>query len=282
MKIYALTDSTYYLYDFWLYEGDESERVHKPQQIVLDFVNVAQSKNAGTPFVLVADSYYGSLSLAEALHQLKVGCLLSCRANMPSFLWGNYLHIDLKKGEWHSINNKYFSALTVYDRAKINLVTNLFISDRPIYNHDHSMKLPWSLYYYRKWLGSVDHFDRQLHLYLYPHRNIKWHQALLPALLKMAVNNTWVIRRQSDANITLKEVTVAIINHLSGTHTLRNYVNRPVSLLRYDGYGHWSNRTKKGKCAYCKSQGTLSNTPYQCGKCNVRLHPDCMEDYHTK
>lgn len=277
-----MADSEYYLYDFWLYEGEESERVHKPQQIVLDFVDNVQALNPGMPFIVAADSYYGSLSLAEALHNRKVGCLLSCRANMPSFLFSGWLHTNLPKRHWNCVDNKYFSVISINDKAKINLVTNLWQADKIIYNHDRTQKLPWALYYYRKWLGSVDHFDRQLHLYLYPHRNIKWHQALLPALLKIVVNNTWIVARQDNPDLTLKEVIQTIISHLSGDYTVKGFSNRPSSFLRYDGLNHRSKPALANKCAHCRSQGKLSNTTYQCGKCGVRLHPDCMEDYHTK
>jgi hypothetical protein len=276
-----LADSKYYLYDFWLYEGDESERVHRPQQIVLDFVNTAQSLNPGMPFIVTADSYYGSLSLAEALYDLKVGCLLSCKANMPSSLFTDLLHVNLKKRSWHCIDNKYFSAISVYDKAKLNLLTNLFPADRAIYNTERTTRLPWALYYYRRWLGAVDHFDRQLHLYLYPHRNIKWHQALLPALLKMVVNNTWVVANYYDYDVSLKDVTHVIISHLSGTYTTKGLSNRPLPLQRYDGQDHWSIKTSPNKCAHCKSNNILSNTSYQCSKCDVRLHPECMKPYHT-
>ena len=56
-----------------------------------------------------------------------------------------------------------------------------------------SKTLPAALYYYRKWLGALDHHDRQLHAYYPTHRNIKWHNAFLLSLLKIAVNNTWII-----------------------------------------------------------------------------------------
>ena len=48
----------------------------------------------------MADSYYGNLKLAQKLHNLKYGCLLSCKSDRLSFLFSEYLHNGLIKGEF--------------------------------------------------------------------------------------------------------------------------------------------------------------------------------------
>lgn len=277
-----MADEEYYLYDFWLFEGNESERSHLPHEIVMGFVDRIQAKSSGLPYIIVADSYYSSLDLAIQLYQRKLGCLLSCRADRPSALWSKYIHKGLQKGQWTRAECRDFSAVSYYDKAKVNLLTNLFLGCKPIQNSNQTKQLPQALYYYRKWLGSVDHFDRQLHSYFIQHRNYKWTSSLLAALLKMAVNNTWIIRRHFNPSITLKETMSEIVEHLTGNHSVRGDNNRPLSLMTYDRLNHWTEPASKNDCVYCLSQNKQSKTTYQCSKCHVHLHPLCMQLYHTK
>jgi hypothetical protein len=84
-KFYVLCGRNYYIYDFWLYEGEESERRYpnvprssSPQEIVLDFV-IPLIMNGFSPYIVVTDSYYSSLSLAKTLHELNLGFIMSCQ-----------------------------------------------------------------------------------------------------------------------------------------------------------------------------------------------------------
>lgn len=150
LKWYGLTDTSFYLWDFWLYQGEESEREHSPTAIVVDFVQNA-IKEHYKPHIVVADSYYGSLNLAETLHNMKIGCLLSCKSDRPSFLFSNTLHNEIDtKGDFASIHNRQFSAMTYLDKAKVNLVSNILNMNKSIASSDNSKTLPLGIYWYRK------------------------------------------------------------------------------------------------------------------------------------
>lgn len=218
LKFYCLADSSYYLWDFWLYQGEDSQRKHRPKDIVDEFSDVVLKYFPSRPFIFTMDSYYGSLDAAYLLHYKKQGVMMSCKANMPSRLFSGHLHHRVVKGKWNEVHNKEFSAITYHDKAKINLLTNLMLGGKSIYSPTSDKVLPAALYYYRQWLGAVDHHDRQLHLYWSMHRNLKWHSALLQALLKIAVTNTWVLANELQIQhkvLGLKEVTEAIIHHLA-------------------------------------------------------------------
>ena len=76
------------MYDFWLYQGSDSERNTKPPgSIVLDFVNRLIATTVPEPYIVLADSFYSSLKLAIQLHRQNLGCLLSCRTDRPTKLW---------------------------------------------------------------------------------------------------------------------------------------------------------------------------------------------------
>lgn len=278
-----MADSSNFIIDFWYYTGEETQRSNKPTNIVLDFVNPLQEKFPNRPFIIVTDSFYSSLKLAEELHSKKLGLLLSCRSDQPSFLFAKYLHVGLKKGETAYVFNKKFNAISYYDKAKLNLITNLFQGHKMLWNSNKSKQLPTSVYWYRKWLGPIDHADRQLHLYLPQHRNIKWTQALFRGLLKVAVNNCFIIAQQLEFVDSLLETELLLIDYMSNDHTLRQNVLKPVYMQKTTGTNHWPKKKAKSRdCAACLLKSKRSRTPYVCLTCGIHLHPDCFELYHCK
>jgi hypothetical protein len=202
---------------------------------------------------------------------------------MPSRLFSQHLHpLVTAKSEWKEIHNRKMSAITFWDKAKVNLITNVMHAGKSISDSTGTKTLPLALYNYRRWLGSLDHHDRQLHTYYPSHRNIKWHSALLISLLKIAVNNTWIVANQLQQQVSLKDVELAIIKHLSGSNTLRKDSFKPVAAKRYDHIDHWPESTTLGPCVHCLSNNKHSNSSYKCTKCKVRLHTLCFQQYHVK
>jgi hypothetical protein len=283
VKLYGVTDDSFYLWDFWVYKGSESERTHTPTGIVVDFVKNAIQQQY-KPHIVVADSFYGSLQLAEELHKMKIGCLLSCRSDRPSAIFTNTLHpLVSKKGDLASIHNSKFYAMTMYDKAKVNLISNILNLNKTVSNLQRTKWLPLGICWYRKWLGGLDHFDRWLHLYLTQHRNIKWTQALLSTLLKITVNNTHIIAIYSDMDISYKDTVLKVIQHLKGSHTLRKDDKRPVYQLRKSEGNHFPEEMDTTKrCTHCLSKDIRSNTTYSCLVCKVPLHPKCFAPYHME
>lgn len=281
LKFYCLADNARYLWDFWLYTGEESERRHKPDEIVMDFVaNVERLQNRST-HIMITDSYYGSLKLIEWLHAAKWGALISCKADRPSFLFSSCFHKNIKKKDVVGADNKKFSAITYFDKAKVNIITNLF-DGFPLVRNRHNQLIPRAIQEYRSLLGSVDQFDRWLHQYLPQHRNIKWTQALLCGLLKMTINNTLIISMQKSISFDLKEVTLKVIDHLAGNYTTKKQFRsnkwKKAGLHKH----HYPIEVeKKGHCAYCQAQKRDSSTKFKCTGCNIYLHPKCWINFHV-
>lgn len=283
IKFYCMADENEYLWDFWFYAGAESMRSNQPQVIVTDFVDSLVKEFPGRPYIIVTDSYYSGFQLAEELHTQKLGLLMSCKADRPTFLWKDCLHEDLAKGESNSINNSKFSAVTYYDKAKVNLLTNLFKGDKLVKSSTGDKEIPRSLDTYRKWLGAVDRFDRKLHGYLFAQRNIKWTQSLLKALLKIAINNTHCIAKWKSLATDLLSLELELIDHLTNSHSLRSANGRPAPLKRKSGFEHFPEKLEKHRdCTQCRSENKRSSTSYCCQTCQVPLHVDCFAIYHTK
>ena len=262
-KIFGITDDSFYLWDFLLYRDKEAHPNLTPTKIVVDFVDNAL-KECHKSHIVVTDSYYSSLELAEILHQKKLGFLLSCRADRPSYLFSQTLHDQISaKGDYASIHNRYFYAMSVKDKAKVNLLSNVMNLNKTIINSQTNQTLPLGFCWYQKWLGDLDHFDRWLHLYLTQHRNIKWTQALLSTLLKIAVNNT------HHCNIFW------LWYHLQRNYWTSHWSFEKFSFsLRRDKQTHWRNK-KKCWTTFCWQDG-------QCEKMCLLFEKEGEKQYQSK
>src|SRR5688572_19765844 len=92
-----------------------------------------------------------------------------------------------------------------------------------------------------------------LHLYFPFHRNYKWTIAFLKGLLKICINNTWIIFNELGNNMNLMDVTYTIIHHLTGSYTQRVNVNKPLFRSQFDKIDHWPEKAKKNNCVQCLS-----------------------------
>ena len=110
------------------------------------------------------------------------------------------------------------------------------------------------------------------------YRNIKWTQAFLLALLKIAVGNTNIIAINSGYNTTLKDTTIEIIKHLAKNTTFKK---EKGSIGVKKCFEHFPMKIEKPKlCVQCSKNGNKSNIKYSCKVCEVSLHPECFESYH--
>ena len=283
MKIYCLADECRYVWDFWLYEGKESERDHSPTEIVLGFIKEVQKKESIRPHIITVDSYYGSEELVKKVDQMKWGIVASCRSDRPSKLFSDFLHYKLTKGDHSCISNSKFSAITYYDKAKVNILTNMWVGDKVIKDPKTKSTLPIGIFWYRRWLGGLDQFDRYLHLYFSKNKNIKWTTSLLKGLLKMAIVNTFIIRKYFTPDLEIKKVIYELIGHLSGNYSTRSPKSQPILKKNMGDRNHWPKKVKLlKKCIHCQQQGKRSNTSYRCSSCEVSLHPECMKLYHSE
>ena len=86
--------------------------------------------------ILVTFDVFINLELAQILHQMKIGCLLSCKADRPSFLFSATLHPQItSKGDFAAIHSREFYAMSVQDKAKVNLISNIML--------DHTFQRSW-------------------------------------------------------------------------------------------------------------------------------------------
>ena len=126
--MFCLADSNFYIWDFWLYKGSKSERSTKPMDIVLDFVSSA-TKIQHKPLYVVAHIMKVS-NWQKHFIKRKLDVFLVANLN----LFSKFLYNDLKKDSFNFTNNRNFSAMTFYDKTKVNLITNLFLTNKMAQN----------------------------------------------------------------------------------------------------------------------------------------------------
>lgn len=280
IKVYGLADSENFLFDFF-FVGESPLNPTQPKQIVIKFIDDLIEIYGPRQWVIVADSFYSSLDLAKLLHQRNVLFILSCQANRPSWLYSQFLHIQLTKGCSKEAHNRSFSAISYYDKAKVNLVTNYFQAGKMVSIPGTNKQLPEGILKYRQQLGNLDRFDRLLHLYLAGTRHIKWTGALLVGCLKIVVNNTYIIAKRLKLTNSLKDTMRQVIMHLSKGFTFRSKGLLGRNPEKSAGGDHFPKKEVMPKlCAQCKKNGRRSNTKYICPTCNSYLHPECFRNYH--
>ena len=176
-------DNSGYLYSLWIYQGPEHGEETKPHQIVVNFAKELPTKN----YIVYADSYYGSFTLAEDLNSKGYKFVLSCKSDRPSQLFSKKLHTGLKRGSWkYGVWNKKILALSFWDSVKCNFISNYF-------NADLEGTKPSLVVKYNKYKGGVDLADSHWSRYLASFRNYKWTKAAVFALLKIALVNSYLI-----------------------------------------------------------------------------------------
>ena len=86
--------------------------------------------------------------------------LITIFQNQPFQLFSQHLYTMVAKFEWKEIHNRKVSATPFWDKAKVNIFTNLMNGGKSMKSNLKVKVLPAALYYYRKWLDSVNYHDR--------------------------------------------------------------------------------------------------------------------------
>jgi len=274
LKYFIIATSSNYVFSFWLYCGLESGRNTDTVSIVMDFVNQLESY----PYWILADSYYGSLELAEKLHKKQVNFIIGCQKNRPAFLFGNGMHKEkgVKKGESRWCSNGYLAAFYFKDRAKVNFLTN---ADVII---EEKNELPKIVSIYRKHMGHVDKVDGILSNCMYSNRNRKWTDAHFKGCLKLCIDNCWIIYK------ALKNESISLEKFIMELACLivTQYANESPQLEEKDlktelSYVHAPIRSNETKyCEFCKPKKNHSKASYFCSACGYYLHIDCFAPFH--
>ena len=156
---------------------------------------------------------------------------------------------------------------------------------------------PYAVRYYNQNMGRVGYMDQNISFNRVPAHAKKWWMSLFMFMPDSAMQNAWLLYRQSDASKSIpldllgfrKEVVgIYCQKHLSWQSGVGS-VGHPVLVtsrklvhlsepVRIDEQGHYraSNLTQR-RCAYCGMK-----FKFILGKWNIGLPIDCFFAYHNK
>ena len=150
-----------------------------------------------------------------------------------------------------------------------------------------TVDMPDSISIYNKYMGGVDLFDQSVSSYRIRIRSKKWWWPIFAWSVNAQTVCAWRLYRRTKEDTTLLE----FVRHIA-IGTMKKYrqskkkpgprvqPSGPAALtVRYNGAQHWTGKGNKpnSRCRQCSSR-----TVYICKMCEIPLHPECMEPFHTK
>ena len=154
-------------------------------------------------------------------------------------------------------------------------------------------------------MGGVDLADMLIELYRVDLRSAKWYTRIIYWCLSVSVVNGWLLYRRHQQQKNLKSgfslakfqahIATALLkagqlkskrkfsqNDSPKAPKRKMFAPRPVDDVRYDGYQHWPEYARKGRCKFCINGFTQTT----CTKCKVNLcltpAKNWFQSFHTK
>ena len=146
---------------------------------------------------------------------------------------------------------------------------------------------------YNKGMGGVDRMDQNVGAYRISMRTKKWWWPFLAFICDCALQNAWLLYRESPANARApmdllafkRQVALTYTKALSASRSISKItVGRPAPVsrrvpedLRFDGKDHYlDNGPTRRRCAQCGKK-----TKVLCLKCQIPCHIECSPAFHT-
>lgn len=278
-----------YLYSFWIYEGKERSAEKglsaSPGDVVTGLVDTVLPNHRWNRIV-IADSFFGSLQLAEDLNQRGWKFILASRLDRPTHLFANDLARQLPKGQWKGKVNPEGGILAVcfhdtkkvcfFDKTQLMLQIGFFTNceTQDATAGKKNRQRPKVAQTYNKHMHGVDKCDSFANYKLYTHRHHKWTRAVLFSLFKHALANAWLLFASASGRRMTQRSFLESILPQSEAPPSRSQAAVSV-------HGLVSLRPAR-PCQLCRSLGIHSRAAYECAECKVPLHAACEFRYHQQ
>ena len=145
---------------------------------------------------------------------------------------------------------------------------------------------------YNYGMGGTDRMDQNIQCYRIGLRCKKWWWQLFAYHVDVAVQNGWLLYRQTPAHdmqpMSLlqfrRSIAQTYIMKYKGRETIGRPVGRSKALdkrvpadVRFDGQEHYIKPIPtQRRCSHCSMKAKTV-----CSKCGVAVHDRCFEDFHT-
>lgn len=295
-KLWCICSSDGYLYQFIPYAGanpnKEKSALGMGGQVVVDLLSIVPDPSKHQIFF---DNFFSSFKLFDFLTKKGFFATGTIRENrtVRCPLENNKSFAKKERGSYVSAHdtNTGISLVRWNDNSVVTVISNHYneepLSTAKRYNRkarkEVSIGQPNVVKLYNKNMGGVDLHDNGIANYRIGVSGKKWWWPLFVNTIDSVLVNAWKIynfaNNEKISQLDFKSyIALRLIKNESPNRTPST--SRVISELRYDNIGHFifkSPTNSRRRCKICSSQ-----TVFLCKKCNVPLHTDCFESYHTK
>ena len=242
----------------------------------------------------VFDNFFGSVALLEEFASKKIAATRTLREDSLS---GAPLKTrkTLDKMERGTMDEALSSCISVVkwkDNKVVSVAPNKLRSEslkkakrwNRIQKKYVEVDLPHSINIYNQHMNGVDMFDQQVAAYRCRIRSKKRWWPLFAWTVDAQVVNGWKLFRNYDKKISLldfaRQLVISTLSNYGKPRARPGLVPMAVAnTVRYNTQHHWTYKDKShfNRCRQCGGR-----TIYFCSVCNIPVHPECMNEFHTK
>lgn len=150
---------------------------------------------------------------------------------------------------------------------------------------------PASIILYNTYMGGVDRMDENIASYRINIRNKKWYWPMVSYLLSVSMNNGWLLYRMNPKGRQEYMDFLGFTRYVVRAYLAKYKVSRPsagrpstkvssrvLAEVRYSQRGHFLITVEKQvRCAQCGKA-----TRKKCKVCQVGIHTNCNEEFHSR
>lgn len=293
-KLWCLCSSDGYLYKFVPYAGASKEKstVGLGGQVVLDLLSIVEKPENHQIFF---DNFFSSYKLFTVLSEKGFYATGTIRENRTNNcpLESTKSIAKKERGTYDTVYDEgtRISLVRWNDNSVVTAISNQFNSDPLSFTKRYSRKekkeinvdQPNIIKMYNRHMGGVDLHDNGIANYRIGVNGKKWWWPLFVNTIDSVIVNAWrLYNRVNTKTIGQLEFKSYIALRLMKMHNNRAKPSssRVPSELRLDNIGHVitkADNKARRRCKICHN-----HTIFLCKRCNVHLHTDCFEQYHTK
>lgn len=282
-------------------KGTTDKKLGLGGSVVMNLLNKLPEKE-NRHYHLVFDNLFTNIHLLYKLQAIGIAATGTLRAKREKK--APLKSIDtmgkLKRGDYDSaVDSNSGTNIVRWKDNKVVTVASTYAGVNPIGVAQRFVRvekkkvgvpIPRCIQIYNHGMGGVDRCDQNVACYMVRIRMKKWWWPIFRYLLDMSIQNAYQLYRLQDGVEALdllafrRSIVKTYLSKYSQERS-RNLFSKQLADkrvqddIRYDGLNHWPSKGKQRRCGLQSCKGT---SVYFCSRCNVALHPECFQKFHTK
>ena len=288
-------------FDLYQGKGTTDKELGLGGSVVMNLFNQLPEKD-NRHYHFLFDNFFTNIDLLNYLQSIGTGATGTVRANRDKKAPLKAITIMEKqeRGSYDSaVDEKSNITVVRWKDNKVVTVASTYAGVEPIGVAQRFVRnerrrvgvpIPHCFQIYNHGMGGVDRFDQNVACYMINIRTKKWWWPMFRFLIDLSVQNAFQLYRLQDGVDCLdllgfrRSIVETYISKYSPQRPRNAYAKQSVDKrvqddIRYDRENHWPSKGKQHRCGLQSCKGT---SVYFCSKCNIALHPECFEKFHTK